>query len=178
MRAVVRTCANFKFISSSYYSDFFICELCESTSIDSESEVSAKTDDHKWWHSLLVLRKSLIEPVPEAPSSEKDAESTDKDTQTAPLGTDNLNLLTGSTDDTPITHSALVSAVVTRLSAVEDNFQVALTAMEEKVDSTRVALEAQINDTRVGLEERVGRLDERIGELMKMVEVLIGRSDG
>ena len=67
-----------------------------------------------------------------------------------------------STDDGQ--HSALISAVITRISAVEDKFHEALTAMEGKVDSTRV-----------GLEERAIKLDEKITELTKMLGDLIGR---
>ena len=159
-------------LNYSFYvpSDFFICEQCESIPSDSD----AKNDDHKWWHSLLVLRKSLIEPVLETPSNQVKTTGTQAESHTAAADSDLL-----STDDHhgPGTnpHSALISAVVTRMSAVEEKFHVALTAMEGKVDSTRVALEGQLNSTTTNLEERVAKLDEKITELTKMLGDLIGR---
>jgi hypothetical protein len=60
-----------------------------------------------------------------------------------------------NTDDGPGTNlqSALISAVVTRISAVEDTSNVALTVMEGKVDSTRVALDCQLSSTTKNLED-------------------------
>jgi hypothetical protein len=120
-----------------FRSDFFICERCESIPSDSD----AKNDDHKWWHSLLVLRKSLIEPVLETASNKVETTGTQAETQvqrpTPIFSTD---------DNEPGTnpHSALISAVVTRISAVEDKFHVALTAMEDKVDSTKGQLSSSM----------------------------------
>jgi hypothetical protein len=142
--------------------DFFICGPCESVRVDSDA---GNADGHHWWHSLLVLRKSLIEPVPETPSNTK-VESTQTETQTVAGDLP-------SSDEGP--HTALASAVVTRISDVEDKFHAALAAMEGKVDSTRVALESQIGSTTTNLEERMAKLDDKMTELTKMFRDLIGR---
>jgi len=78
-----------------------------------------------------------------------------------------------SPDEGP--NTALISAVVTGISAVEDKFHAALTAMEDKVDSTRVALESKLSSTATNLEERVAKLDDKITNLTKMLGDLIGR---
>ena len=144
-----------------FRSDFFICGRCESIPNDSD----AKNDDHKWWHSLLVLRKSLIEPVLETTSSNMETTGTQAEAQSAAVDSDLLPI----DDINP--HSALISEVITRISTVEDKLHVALTAMEDKVNSTKVALEGQLGS----IEERVVKLDEKITELPKMLEDLIGR---
>ena len=149
-----------------FCSGFFICERCESIPSDS----NAKDDDHKWWHSLLVLRKSLIEPVLETTSSKVESTGAQAESQSAAADSD---LLRPDDDSGPDAnpHSALISGVVTQISAVEDKFHLALTAMEDKVNSTKVALEGQLGS----IEERVVKLDEKITELPKMLEDLIGR---
>ena len=149
-----------------FCSGFFICERCESIPSDSD----AKDDDHKWWHSLLVLRKSLIEPVLETTSSKVESTGAQAENQSAAADSD---LLRPDDDSGPDAnpHSALISGVVTQISAVEDKFHLALTAMEDKVNSTKVALEGQLGS----IEERVVKLDEKITELPKMLEDLIGR---
>jgi len=129
--------------------DFFICESCESVRVDSD-------DGHHWWHSRLVLRKSLIEPVLVTPSTE--VEITQAETQTVAGDPP-------SPDEGP--HTSLISAVVTRISAVEDKFHAALTAMEDKIDST---LSSTTN-----LEARVTNLDDKITNLTTMLGDLIGR---
>jgi len=126
-----------------FHSDFFICKRCESITSDSD----AKNDDHKWWHSLLVLRKSLIKPVLKTASTKVEPTDSSTDGDDAHSSTN--------------PHSALISAV-------EDTLHVALTAMESKVDSTRVALEGQLSSTTMNLEERVVKLDEKITELTRM----------
>ena len=120
-----------------FRSDFFICGRCESIPNDSD----AKNDDHKWWHSLLVLRKSLIEPVLETTSSNMETTGTQAEAQSAAVDSDLLPI----DDINP--HSALISEVITRISTVEDKLHVALTAMEDKVDSTKGQLSS--------IEERV-----------------------
>ena len=147
--------------------DFFICERCESIPRDS----NAKKDDHKWWHSLLVLRKSLLEPVLEIASNKVDSETsgTQAETQSAPA--DSALLRADDSDPGTIPHSALMSGVITRISAVEDKFHVAHTGMEDKVDSTRMVLEGQLGS----IDERVVMLDEKITELTGMLGDLIGR---
>jgi hypothetical protein len=144
------------------FSDFFICERCESLPIDSDT----KNNDHKWWHSLLVLRKSLIERALEKPSDIVGTTNTQAETQAAAdsvfLGTDDHD---GSGTNP---HPALISAV-------EDKFHVTLTAMEGRVDSTRAALEGQLSSTMMNLEERVVKLDEKITELTKTLGDLLGR---
>jgi hypothetical protein len=158
-RVVVRSCPNLRYFKFTYLIifrlDFFICERCESIPSDSD----AKNDDHKWWHSLLVLRKTLIEPVLEAASNNVETIGTQVETQAAAADSDLLSTDDASTGTNP--HSALISAV-------EDTFHVALTAMEGKVDSTRVAIEGQLSSTTMNLEERVVKLDEKITELTKM----------
>jgi hypothetical protein len=141
-----------------FRSDFFICERCEST----PSDLYAKNDDHKWWHSLLVLRKSLIEPVfsLETASNKVETTGTQVETQSAtPPDFDLLRTNDRDTDTNP--HSALLFEVVTRISAVEDKFDVTLMAMEDKSDSTRLALEGQLSS----IEGRVVRL----GDIEKVV---------
>ena len=155
-RVVVRSCPNLRYFKFTYLIifrlAFFICKQCESIPSDSD----AKNDDHKWWHSLLVLRKTLIEPVLEAASSNVETTGTQVETQ---ADSDLLSADDARTGTNP--HSALISAV-------EDTFHVALTAMEGKVDSTRVAIEGQLSSTTMNLEERVVKLDEKITELTKM----------
>ena len=147
-----------------FHLDFFICEGCESIPSDSD----AKNDDHKWWHSLLVLRKSLIELEPT--SNKVEATGTQAETQSTAAGSDILSTDERNSDTN--SHSALISEVVTRISAVEDKFHVALTAMEDKSDSTRLALEGQLGS----IEERVVKLDESITALTKMLgDLIIGR---
>ena len=145
-----------------FRSDFFICERCESIQVPNDS--NAKNDDHKWWHSLLVLRKSLIEPVfsLEAASHKVETTGTQAETQSAAADSDHLHTDDGDPDTNP--HSALISEAVMRISAVEDKFHVALTVMEDKSDSTRLALEGQLTS----IEERVVKLDD----LEKMVAKL------
>ena len=149
-----------------FHSDFFICGRCESIPNDSD----AKNDDHKWWHSLLVLRKNLIEPILETVSNKVDTTGTQAETQSTAAGSDILSTDERNSDTN--SHSALISEVVTRISAVEDKFHVALTAMEDKSDSTRLALEGQLGS----IEERVVKLDESITALTKMLgDLIIGR---
>jgi len=144
-----------------FRSDFFICQLCESIPNDSD----AKNDDHhKWWHSLLVLRKSLIESVLEIASKKVEPTDTQVEIQAAAADSDLLSTNDAGPGTNP--HSASISA---------DTFHVALTAMEGKLDSTRVALEGQLNSTTMNLEERVVKLDEKLTELTKMLGDLIGR---
>jgi len=155
--------------------DSFICERCESIQNDSD----AKDDDHEWWHSLLVLRKSLIEPVLETTSSKVETTGTQAEAQSAAVDSD----LPPTDDNNPDTnpHSALISGVVTRISAVEDKIHVTHRAMEDKVDSTKVALEGQLSsiEERVAklddIEKRVINLDEKITELTKTLGDMIGR---
>ncbi|KIM47178.1 hypothetical protein M413DRAFT_270777 [Hebeloma cylindrosporum] len=57
--------------------DFFSCQRCESRiPVDAETE----NNDQKWWHSLLVLRRSLIEPLLPETISDK-VEATQAETQ-------------------------------------------------------------------------------------------------
>ena len=168
---MVRSRANLGYFKFTYFMifrpDFFICERCESTASDSD----AKNDDgHKWWHCLLVLRKSLIEPILETTSNEVETISTQAETQTTAADSDLLPPDDSAPDTNP--HSALISGVVTQIGpAVEDEFHVALRAMEDKVDSTKVALEGRLGS----IEERVVKLDENTTELTKMLGDLIGR---
>jgi DNA repair ATPase RecN len=143
-----------------FHPAFFICERCESISSDSD----AKNDDHKWWHSLLVLRKSLIEPVLETTSSEVETTGTQAEARSAAVDSDLL-----PDDNKPDTnpHSALISGVVTRISAVEDKLHVAHTVLENKVDSTKVALEGQLGS----IEERVVKLDDIEKRVVKMDDI-------
>ena len=69
-----------------FRTDFFICKRCESISRHS----NAKKDDHKWWHSLLVLLKGLLKPVIEIASNKVDSETTGTrvETQSAPADSD------------------------------------------------------------------------------------------
>jgi hypothetical protein len=174
-RVVVRSRANFEYFKFTYFmifrSDFFICERCESIPSDSD----AKNDDHKWWHSLLVLRKTLIEPVLEPASNKVEATGTKAETQSAAAESNLLHADDGDPGTT--SHSALISAVVTRISAVEDKLHVALTAIKDKVDSTKGQLSSieerveKLDD----IEERVVKLDGKIAELTKMLGDLIGR---
>ena len=169
-RVVVRSRANVGYLNFTYFmifrSDFFICGRCESIPNDSD----AKNDDHKWWHSLLVLRKNLIEPILETVSNKVDTTGTQAETQSTAAGSDILSTDERNSDTN--SHSALISEVVTRISAVEDKFHVALTAMEDKSDSTRLALEGQLGS----IEERVVKLDESITALTKMLgDLIIGR---
>jgi hypothetical protein len=150
-----------------FRTDFFVCQRCESISSDS----NAKKDDHKWWHSLLVLPKGVLKPVLKIFSNEVDSETTGKQAETQSAPANSALLRTDNSDWDTNTHSALISGVVTRISAVEDNFHVAHTAMENKVDSTRVALEGQLGS----IDERVVMLDEKITELTEMLGDLIGR---
>ena len=120
-----------------FRSDFFICGRCESILNDSD----AKNDNHKWWHSLLVLRKSLIKPILETTSSNMETTGTQAEAQSAAVDSDLLPI----DDINP--HSALISEVITRISTVEDKLHVALTAMQDKVDSTKGQLSS--------IEERV-----------------------
>ena len=134
-----------------FRSDFFICELCESIPNDSHAQ---NDDHHKWWHSLLVLRKSLIEPVLETASKKVEPSDTQAEIQAAAADSGLL-----STNDASPGTNPSISA---------DTLHVALTAMEGKVDSTRVALEGQLRSTTMNLEERVVKLDEKITALTKM----------
>jgi hypothetical protein len=198
-RVVVRSPVNLGYFKFTYFmnfrSDFFICGRCESIPNDSD----AKNDDHKWWHSLLVLRKSLIESVLETTSSTVETTGTQAETQSAVVDSDLLPTDDNKPDTNP--HSVLISGVVTRISAVEDKLHVTHTAMEDKVDSTKVALEGQLSsieervvklddiekrvvklddiEKRVvkldDIEERVVKLDEKITELTKLLGDLIGR---
>jgi len=131
-------------------SDFFICERCESIPNDPD----AKNDNHKWWHSLLVLRKSLLEPVLQT-SNEVETTGTYAETQSATANSP-LPHTDDSEPDTNL-HSPLISAVVTRIAAVED-----------KADLTMVAL-GQLSSMTMNLEERVVKLDEKIIELTNML---------
>ena len=119
--------------------------------------------------TLLVLRKSLLQPVIEIASNKVDSTGTQAETQSAPA--DSALLRTDDSDPDTIPHSALISGVVKRISAVEDKFHVAHTGMEDKVDSTRVVLEGQLGS----IDERVVMLDERITELKEMLGDLIER---
>ena len=140
-----------------FCSDVFICRGCESIPRDSDAN-----DDHKWWHCLLVLRKSLIEPVLETAFDKAETTVTQAEAQivAADFG------LPRPDDSAPDTnpHYALISAV-------EDKFHVALTAVEDKVDSTKVALEGQLGS----IEERVVKLDKKITDLTTMLGDLIGQ---
>ena len=132
-------------------SDFFICQRCESIPNDSD----AKNDDHKWWHSLLVLGKSLLEPVLQTASNEIETTGTQAETQS---GTANSPLPhTDDSDPDTNLHSPLISAVVARITAVED-----------KADLTMVAL-GQLSSMTTNLEERIVKLDEKIIELTNML---------
>ena len=150
-----------------FRTDFFICERCESIPRDS----NAKKDHHKWWHSLLVLRKNLLEPILEIASNEVDLETTGTQAETQSAPADSALLRTDDSNPDTIPHSALISGVFTRISAVEDKFYVAHTGMEDKVDSTRVALEGQLGS----IDERVIMLNEKITELTEMLGDLMGR---
>jgi phage shock protein A len=155
-----------------FRSDFFICGQCESIPSDSD----AKNDDHKWWHSLLVLRKSLIESVLETTSSKVETNGTQAEAQSAVVNSDLPPTDDNNLDTNP--HSALISGLVTRISAVEDKLHVTHTVMEDKVDSTKVALKGQLSSIEervVNIENRVEKLDDKITELMKMLGDLIGR---
>lgn len=168
----MRSRANLECFKFTYFinfrTEFFICQRCESIQSDSNAE----KDDHKWWHSLLVLRKSLLEPVViEIVSNEVDSETTGTQAETQSAPADSAPLRTDNSDQDTNPYSALISGVVTRISAVEDNFHEAHTAMEDKVDSTRVALEGQLGS----IDERVVMLDAKITELTEMLGDLIGR---
>ena len=195
-RVVVGSSPDLRYFEFTYFmifhSDFFICEGCESIPSDSDT----KNDDHKWWHSLLVLRKSLIELEPT--SNKVEATGTQAGTQSAAADPDFL-----LTDDNNTTnqHSTLISGVITRISVVEDKFNVALTAIEDKVNSTKGELSSieervvKVNDIETKLdnmekklddiekkvvklddiEERVVKLDDKFTELTKMLGDLIGR---
>ena len=138
--------------------DFFICERCESISSDSD----AKNDDHKWWHSLLVLRKSLIEPVLGVETAPNKVETTGMRAEAQSAAADSDLLRTDDSDPDTNPPSAL-----TRISAVEDKFHVALTAMEDKSDSTRLALEGQLSS----IEEKVVKLDDIEKMVVKLDDI-------
>ena len=174
-RVMVRLCANpgyFKFTCFMIFRlDFFICERCEFIPSDSD----AKNDDHKWWHCLLVLRQSLIEPVLGPTSNKIETIGTQAETQSA-VAPDSDLLRTDDGDPGTNLHSVLISEVVTQISAVEDKFHVALTAMEDKSDSTRLALEGQLS----AIEERVVKLDDiekRVGKLDDIEEKMVNLDD-
>jgi DNA repair ATPase RecN len=158
---VVRSRPNLRYFDSTYFmifrSDFFICERCEFIPSDSD----AKNDDHKWWHSLLVLRKSLIEPVLEIASDEVETTGTQAEAQSAAVNSDLLLTDDNNSDTNP--HSALISEVITRISAVEDKFHVALMAIEDKVDSTKGQLSS--------IEERVVKLDDVETRVVKVDDI-------
>ena len=75
------------------------------------------------------------------------------ETQTAAAPDPDLLRTDDSDPDTNL-HSALISEVATRISAVEDKFHVALTGMENKSDLTRLVLEGQLSS----IEERAVKL--------------------
>ena len=147
-----------------FHPAFFICERCESIPSDSD----AKNDDHKWWHSLLVLRKNLIEPILETTSSKVETTGTQAEAQSAAVDSD---LLPANNNPGTNPHSALVSGVVTRISAVEDKLHVAHTVLENKVDSTKVALEGQLSS----IEERVVKMDyieRKLDDMERKLDVI------
>ena len=115
------------------------------------------------WHSLLVLRKSLIEPVFSLETASNTVETTDMQAETQTAAAPDPDLLhTDDSDPDTNLHSALISEVATRISAVEDKFHVALTGMENKSDLTRLVLEGQLSS----IEERAVKLYD----IEKMVE--------
>jgi len=133
-------------------SDFFICERCESIPNDPE----AQNDDHKWWHSLLVLRNSLLKPVPQTAFDEVN-ETTDTESETQSATANSPLRHTDDSDSDTTLHSPSTSAVVTRIAAVED-----------KADLTMVVL-GQLSFMTTNIEERMVKLDEKMIELTNML---------
>jgi hypothetical protein len=153
-RVVVRSRPNLGYFKFTYFmifhSDFFICERCESIPSDSDAK---NEDHHKWWHSLLVLRKILIEPVLKTASSSKKVEPTDTQAETQATAA-----MEGKVDSTRV-------GLERQLSSTTMNLEERVMKLDEKITEL----------TKMNLEERVIKLDEKITELTKMLGGLIGR---
>jgi len=133
----------------------------------------SKKDDHKWWYLLLVLRKSLslIEPYP----NELLTQLKPLARKQGPQPHQRIPIFSDDGGPNMISHSALISAVVTRIwiSAVEDTLVFAWGLRRWKIKSMCSA-ERQLSSTTMNLEEMVLRVDKKVTELAKMSVELIG----
>jgi len=113
-------------------------------------ETDKPEDEHKWWHTLLVFRRSLI--LIEPPQPQKGA--------------------------TKAEDAIANDSVDARLSTLEANLKARCDSIDEKLSVTYAALEERVIASNTKVEERMSNLEGHMEDLKKLLGILVGQASG